>query len=633
MPGILCSAYDPTDSTIEPKWRRGLGLVQHHPEHILEQYSEPGFQLACLYHPEVCQGPRILVTEHFVLAYYGNIYEDDLTSVSDGEPLCRVLLDCFLKRSVDALKHLNGRYDIAVWDRRDRVLHLLSDRFGANRHYVLQRPGTLHLACEVKALAVFLDRIEVDPAGLASMLTFGHHLGDLTILRDVKCLPNARHLEYCTADGRLTINRYWNYPYGELEPWRESEADLAEALHGHLARALRRQLNGVKKILLPISGGLDSRTMAGLLAQSGFAGEVLAYSYGQPSSRDVRYGRAIARTLGYRHVTIPTPSDFMTRHLEQAAWRFDAEWPADSNWGARFGHTHRVLGDTRGYTVLSGMYGEVISGSDRHQYRRQAGDDPVALLKLREVFFASFRDMPIDGLFIPSQSDEAERRLSSIVDETFEPLQRLIPFFALLRAEFIHRQRRHTATVAQSVEHDLRAITPFLDPDVVDFNLRVPYTVVYNKLLYKRMIQNHLPTVAAVPYTNTGLPLSDAPLRAAFKWRIDRLMKHFPRLQRNIARRNAFFDFHGGVFTEERFFRERIGALASLSPPLLPGAAAQRMQDLLTGRVHTTEQASTLLPPALFIQTLRQALKIPTEISETASTDMDSVPVPAYHIK
>ena len=28
MPGILCSAYDPTDLTIEPKWRRGLELIQ-----------------------------------------------------------------------------------------------------------------------------------------------------------------------------------------------------------------------------------------------------------------------------------------------------------------------------------------------------------------------------------------------------------------------------------------------------------------------------------------------------------------------------------------------------------------------------------------------------------------------------
>lgn len=607
MPGIVCSAYDPSDTTVKPKWQRGLALVEYRPEHVLEQYNEPGFQLACIYHPEVCQGPRIRITENFVLAYYGNIYEDDWAQVADGGALCQMLLDAFLARGIDALKHLNGSYDIAIWDRHARRLQLVSDRFGSNRHYTLRRPGALHLACEIKALAGFLDHIEIDPTGLAGMLSFGYHLGDRTLLREVKCLPHARHIEFRTATDTFGIERYWNYPYGEMEA-PAGEAELAEALHRHLARALKRRLHKVEKILLPVSGGLDSRTMAGLLAQSDYSGEVLAYSYGQPSSHDARYGRAIARKLGYRHIHIPTPVDFMTRHMEQAAWRFDAEWAADSNWGARFSHTHPALGDIRGYTVLSGFMGDIILGSDRYNYRRHAGDAPLSTEQLAEIFIGAVRDMPIDGLLDATSVTEAENGIAAIARETFEPLQDLAPFFALLRSEFIHRQRRHTATVTQSVEHDLKAITPFLDRDVVDFSTRIPLDLFHNKLLYKRMIRDHLPAVAGVPYAGTGLPLSDAPLRQALKWRLDRLIKHFPQLQRRLARRNAFFDFRGGVIAEAHFFRERIGALKSLSPPLVPGAAAQRMEALLEGRILTTEQASSLLPPAFFMQALGQAL-------------------------
>ncbi|HSD82655.1 MAG TPA: asparagine synthase-related protein, partial [Anaerolineae bacterium] len=390
MPGILCSVSDPTDSTNMQKWKSGLQLVKHHPQHALEQYSEPGFQLACVYHPEVCQAPRILVTTSHVIAFYGNVYEDDLASGADSEALCRTLLDRFLKDGADALQHLNGRYDIAVWDRHERILYFVSDRFGANRHYFVQRTGELHVACEVKALAPLLDRIEIDPAGLASMLSFGFHIGDLTILRDVRCLPNARRLEYRSAEHQLKIEKYWDYPYGELEPWRESEEELAGKLHGHLVHALKRRLKDVSKVLLPLSGGLDSRAMAGLLAQSGFSGEVLAYSYGQPSSRDVRYGRAIAKKLGYRHVIIPTPDDFMLRHLEQASWRFDAEWSSELNWGPRFSHSHPNLGDTHGYLVLSGMFGDLILGEGAFvgEYRRRAGDAPQPVARLEEVFLA-----------------------------------------------------------------------------------------------------------------------------------------------------------------------------------------------------------------------------------------------------
>lgn len=611
MPGILCSVHDPEDATVEPKWRRGLELAAHHPEHVLERYDEPGFHLACLYHPDVCAGPRMLVTEDFVLAWYGNVYEDEWADTTAGEGLCRVLLDDFRAHGVEALEHLNGRYDIVIWDRHARVLRMVSDRFGANRHYTLRHPGALHVACEVKALAVFLDRIDVDPTGLASMLNFGYHLGDLTLLRGVKCLPHARQLVYRASIDALAIDRYWDYPYGEEQTSGASAGELAEALHQHLTLALQRRLRNVRKILLPMSGGLDSRTMAGLLAQSGFRGEVLAYSYGQSGSRDVRYGRAIARRLGYRHLHIPTPADFMTRHLEQAAWRFDAEWPADSNWGARFGHTHPALGDIRGHTVLSGFMGDVVLGSDRSNYRNKAGDVPLDAGRLAEIFFASVRDMPIDGLLDPASGEEAEAGIRAIAERTFAPLQNLVPFFSLLRSELVHRQRRHTATIPQSLEYDLRIVTPFLDRDVVDFSTKIPLALFHNKTLYKRMIRDHLPDVAAVPYAETGLPLSHAPLRAALKWRVDQVLRRLPRLRRGLARRNAFFDFRGGILAEAPFFRSRIGALDGLSPPLAPAAAAQRMEALLAGSLPATEQASTMLPPALFMEALARTLRTP----------------------
>jgi asparagine synthetase B (glutamine-hydrolysing) len=611
VPGILCTAYNSIDPSVESKWRHGLGLLRHHPEHVLEQYSEPGFHLACVYHPEVCQAPRILVGEHYVLAYYGNVYEDHWAYI-DKWALTQALLDAFIERGPLGLKHLNGRYDIAIWDRRKRVLHHVSDRFGANRHYLLKRPGALHIACEVKALAPFLDRIEIDPAGLASMLSFGFHLGDLTLLRDVACLPNARDLQFRASTDDLTLDSYWAYPYGEQEPWRGTEAELGEALHDHLAAALRRRLNGVDKVLLPISGGLDSRTMAGLLANSGFTGKVLAYSYGQASSRDARYGRAIARKLGYRHVTIPTPDDFVTRHLRAAAWNFDAEWSAELNWGPRFSHLHPSLGETKGHLVLSGMYGDLILGEGAFvgAYRRLCGDDPQSLERLTEAFFKCNQEYGPQtetlSLFQTVAADEASQRIQDIVRNTLLPLKSQRPFFALNRSEFLHRQRRHTATVAQSVEYDRRAITPFLDRDVVDFASRIPYELLSGKLLYKHMIRDHLPAVAAIPYGKTALPLSHAPLRTALHWRLQKLLACFPAMAQRLNTSSSNFIFQEGILGQEKALKVFDPTLDALSPPLDIQSARKRYHGILEGRVRPADQIAAFLPPALFFGKLRQ---------------------------
>jgi asparagine synthetase B (glutamine-hydrolysing) len=612
VPGILCSVFSPTDPSVSPKWHHGLDLLRHHPEHVLEQHTEPGFHIACIYHPEVCGSPRVLVGEHYVLAYYGNIYEDRWAHISESRALTQALLDTFVETGPDGLKHLNGRYDIVVWDRRARVLHHVGDRFGANRHYLLTRPGALHLACEAKALTPLLDRIEVDPAALASMLGFGFYLGDLTLLRDVKCLPNARCIRYRADMDELMLDSYWAYPYGEAEPWSGTEAELGEALHEHLKRALKRRMNRVSKVLLPISGGLDSRTMAGLLADSGFAGEVLAYSYGQASSRDVRYGRATAKKLGFRHITIPTPDDFVTRHLKEAAWYFDAEWSAELNWGPRFSHLHAALGDTRGHLVLSGMFGDLILGEGAFvgEYRRQCGDEPRSTDQLMGSFFKCNQEYgpwtKSRPLFQDAVGAEAYERIQEIVRDTLLPLQSQRPFFALNRSEFLHRQRRHTATVAQSLEYDRRAITPFLDRGVVDFATRIPYEYLSGKLLYKHMIRDHLPSVAAVPYGKTGLPLSHAPIRSAVQWRLQKLLARFPRLAQTLKKSSSNFLFQEMIARQRVDFEALVGALDMLCPPLDQHKAREHYHAVLDGKIRPADQIAAFLPPALFLMALRQ---------------------------
>lgn len=626
MPGILCSVFSPNNPGLSQKWQHGLELLRHHPEHILEQHTEPGLHIACVYHPEVCQGPRILTGEHHVLAYYGNLYEDRWAHIDDSRAFNEALLNTFVERGPDGLKHLNGRYDIVVWDRRTRILHHVGDRFGANRHYLLKRPGALHLACEVKALAPHLDRIEADPAGLASMLSFGFHLGDLTLLRGVKCLPNARMVQYRAGMDEMTLDSYWAYPYGEAEPWRESEAEIGEALHEHLKRAVARRMHGANKILLPISGGLDSRTMAGLLAGSGFSGEVLAYSYGQASSRDVRYGRAIARKLGYRHVTIPTPDDLVTRHLEEAAWVFDAEWSAELNWGPRFSHRHASLGDTRDHRVLSGMFGDLILGEGAFvgEYRRLCGDDPQPMDRLAAAFFQCNQEYgpwaKSRPLFQAAAAEDAYERIQEIVSDTLLPLKSQKPFFALNRSEFLHRQRRHTATVAQSVEYDRRAITPFLDRDVVDFATRIPYEHLSGKSLYKHMIRDHLPAVAAIPYGKTGLPLSHAPVRAALQWRLKKLLARFPRLAQKLDKNSPNFLFQEMIIGQSETFKALMGALDNLAPLLDVKKARTHCHEILGGRIRPADQIAAFLPPALFVGELRQRDIAPEQDDQPASS-------------
>jgi hypothetical protein len=278
----------------------------------------------------------------------------------------------------------------------------------------------------------------------------------------------------------------------------------------------------------------------------------------------------------------------------------------------RYSHRHSKLGETHGYTLLSGLMGDIVLGSDLFGYRQKAGENPVPLETLREVFLdCHISYMPLSDMGKIADHEVTSKtvaQLNAIIDQTLEPLLDIKPFHALSRAELEHRQRRRTTWIVRCVEEDIPAITPFLDRDVLDFASRIPHTLFYGKHLYKRMIQRHLPKVAAVPLSDTGMTLSPSKFRAGITWRIQRLLRPLPAVRKLIAKRSDLLNFKEGLRKQTDFFRARLNILEELSPPLQSGSATRRMQGLLAGTEQPSLQACALLPPAVFMGRIRVEL-------------------------
>ncbi len=56
--------------------------------------------------------------------------------------------------------------------------------------------------------------------------------------------------------------------------------------------------------MIPLSGGLDSRTLLGLALELLSPSRIRTYTYGVPSSFDYELGNRLAREAGTRHTTI-----------------------------------------------------------------------------------------------------------------------------------------------------------------------------------------------------------------------------------------------------------------------------------------------------------------------------------------
>jgi asparagine synthase (glutamine-hydrolysing) len=287
--------------------------------------------------------PMASVDGRWIIAFNGEIYNHhdiraDLGAAglapawrgySDTETLVAAIaawgLEATLIRSV-------GMFAIALWDRRDRVLHLARDRFGEKPLYYGWVGGDFLFGSELKALRAhpaFANPIDRD--ALAAFAARTYVPAPRSIYRDVYkleqgCILTVTPGAACVAPGAppaeglhdgLTLTRYWSYrdvlAQGASNPI-DSEADAITALDEALGKAIAGQAMADVPVGAFLSGGIDSSTVVALYQRHSSA-PVRTFSIGfeEAGFNEAVYAKEVARHFGTvhneRYVTVAETRD------------------------------------------------------------------------------------------------------------------------------------------------------------------------------------------------------------------------------------------------------------------------------------------------------------------------------------
>jgi len=153
-----------------------------------------------------------------------------------------------------------------------------------------QWAGTHALALREKTAAS-----QYDPHAVREFFAVGHVTGPRTLIRTIKPVEAGQTVHI--LDGRIEVRDYFQYLHGQPEQMGEEErhrrmdAMLEEVFNRLLAHA-----NG-RTIVLPLSGGYDSRLLAFMMKASGYR-DVLCFTYGREDNYDAVQSRRVARHLG-----------------------------------------------------------------------------------------------------------------------------------------------------------------------------------------------------------------------------------------------------------------------------------------------------------------------------------------------
>ncbi|MHB8898777.1 MAG: asparagine synthase (glutamine-hydrolyzing) [Thermoguttaceae bacterium] len=227
----------------------------------------------------------------------------------------------------DCLRHLNGMFGLAIWDRNRQLLMVARDRLGKKPLVYRNEPGRFLFASELKSLLEVpgIPR-RLDPQAVDLYLTYQYVPHPWSILEGFAKLPPGHYAVW--RDGELSIRSYWQ-PDFNLEVHRPAGEDREE-LRSLMTSSVQMRLQSEVPLGAFLSGGTDSTVVVGLMQRLSNR-TVKTFSIGFPIAEydETSYARLVSRHFGTEHEEFQVRPDAL-EILPKLVWHYDEPF-ADSS--------------------------------------------------------------------------------------------------------------------------------------------------------------------------------------------------------------------------------------------------------------------------------------------------------------
>ena len=252
----------------------------------------------------------------YVISYNGEVYNfpelraelEGLGHAFRGRSDTEIMLAAIVEWGLTvAVQRFVGMFAFALWDRRDRRLHLVRDRLGIKPLYYGGIGRTFLFGSELRSLQAHPGfQGDIDREALTLYMRLNCIPAPHSIFRQIRKLAPASILTLDTASGETTTETYWSLKdiaeAAQNVPFAGDIGEATDELERCLGEAVRCRMVADVPLGVFLSGGVDSSTVAALM-QASSEKPVKTFSIG---FRDGAYNEAedaaaVARHLGTEH--------------------------------------------------------------------------------------------------------------------------------------------------------------------------------------------------------------------------------------------------------------------------------------------------------------------------------------------
>jgi asparagine synthase (glutamine-hydrolysing) len=398
---------------------------------------------------------------------------------------------------------MNGCFSLVVVRGKSLTVEVGIDRFGTCPVYCHKSNQGLLISDDFWEVASRLGSLVYDVGAVQSMALLGFVTGYRTLIEGITELPQgATHRFSLAGEVLATSKRYWALAYGpeqklDLEAWQDA---LDEVLESIFVRHTQAILARGWKAHVPLSGGKDSRLVAGMLLRHGVRAN--AFSYGAPGNQDSERARQVAEALGLRHcfVQIEGPSCLSGPLVHAMVRRVGMRTRFTVGLGAQL--SLREFSDQDVY--LPGHPANDVTG-DLKRGALLARTEAHTIQHLLDGFLLCEPEA-INLLFPDARADQVGEALIT----THWKFDVHDPAGSIDRWNMHNSERRKMLSEISTYEQFGHWLLPFCDHDLSDFFARVPIELRYQQRLYiqallHRVFRRDLAALAKIPMAHEGI--------------------------------------------------------------------------------------------------------------------------------
>ena len=401
---------------------------------------------------------------------------------------------------------------VAVFHRSARLWDLHADFAGAFPLYYSSGDGCFWFSTRLRPLAFALGCL-ADPVGIVEFVRLGYTIGARTRFEGIRRLLPGQRLQVRHDGSSLVVSEC----EGRLSNDKiESQANI----WNQVLEATHRQLVDRTSVGMMTSGGWDSRLLLTLIGQRAPEAKLVCYSYGDPTSRELRIADRLVELAGAERMIGGLGPDLLDldRLKEYSDCSDTVLFPHWRSAGARLREAGCDIG-------VAGVLGEILGGhyGPPYYYPRwsKAGRIYRMLLgvespAVHQTDLAMFWEYFLPGGVVPRPRSinldwwNAQGDLSAAIREDLSSELRRITRAGITDTTALlerftgeHRGAGYQVEQLRALATEIDIGSPYIDSHSVRLLREIPFKVRAEHGLASRLLADHGREYAALPLSST----------------------------------------------------------------------------------------------------------------------------------